>query len=95
MLHFLDYRGDEAFCSEKCRTQQMEMDESLETVERRHRLIIKSSVSYKMDNYAMRNSSEEQQSIFSIQKRPTIANLIACGLISMQNSGFGTNMTFM
>jgi zinc-finger of the FCS-type, C2-C2 len=97
MFHFLVYRGDKAFCSEKCRTEQMLMDESLETVERRQRLRAKSSVSYNRGNHAVRNSSDEQQnkSIFSIQKRPTIANLTACGLISLQNSVYATNTTFM
>lgn len=98
MLHFLDYRGDEAFCSEKCRTEQMEMDEALETVERRQRLITKSPFSYKVGNYLVRNSYEEEQqnnSMFYIQKQPTLANLKACGLISLQNSGFATNATFM
>jgi len=93
------YRGDEAFCSEKCRIEQMEMDEALETVERRQRLRNKSHVSHKAGNYLVRiNSYEEEQqnkSMFCIQKRPTIANLTACGLISWQNAGFGTNATFM
>ncbi|XP_078162048.1 uncharacterized protein LOC144557353 [Carex rostrata] len=93
------YRGDEAFCSEKCRTEQMEMDEALETVERRQRLMNKSHVSYKVGNYLVRNSYEEEQennkSMFCIQKRPTIANLTACGLTSLQNAGFSTNATFM
>jgi zinc-finger of the FCS-type, C2-C2 len=82
MLHFLVYRGDEAFCSEKCRTEQMDMDESVETVEHRQHLRAKSSVSY-------------NRGVFSIQKRPTIANLTACGLIGLQNSVYATNTTFM
>lgn len=76
----------------------MEMDEALETVERRQRLMTKSHVSYKVGNYLVTNSNEEEQqnkSMFCIQKRPTIANLTACGLISMQNAGFATNTTFM
>lgn len=93
------YRGDEAFCSEKCRIQQMQMDESLETVVRRQRLRTKSYVSHKIGNYEVRNSPEEEKqqnkSIFTIQKRPTIASLTACGLISLQNSGLATNVTFM
>ncbi|CAN6206686.1 unnamed protein product [Urochloa humidicola] len=58
------YKGDAAFCSDDCRQEQMDMDEALNAVARRHRLLSSSSPAAAEAPAAMR-------------RRPTIANLAA------------------
>ncbi|KAF0903671.1 hypothetical protein E2562_029048 [Oryza meyeriana var. granulata] len=67
------YRGDAAFCSDDCRQEQMDMDETLEAVARRHRLLCKPSTS---------PASAEATAAAPVRppmmhRRPTIANLAA------------------
>ncbi|KAG2614215.1 hypothetical protein PVAP13_4KG376203 [Panicum virgatum] len=65
-------RGDAAFCSDDCRQEQMDMDEALQTVARRHRLLRappSSSSSPAADAAASRPPA--------MRRRPTIANLAA------------------
>ncbi|XP_040381511.1 FCS-Like Zinc finger 7-like isoform X2 [Oryza brachyantha] len=63
------YRGDAAFCSDECRQEQMDMDEALQTVARRHRLLCKPSTSPSAAEAAARPPM--------MHRRPTIANLAA------------------
>ncbi|CAN6220086.1 unnamed protein product [Urochloa humidicola] len=62
------YRGDAAFCSDDCRQEQMDMDEALDAVARRHRLRSSSS------SPAAEASSSRPP---AMRRRPTIANLAA------------------
>uniref|UniRef100_J3MHM6 FLZ-type domain-containing protein n=1 Tax=Oryza brachyantha TaxID=4533 RepID=J3MHM6_ORYBR len=62
-------RGDAAFCSDECRQEQMDMDEALQTVARRHRLLCKPSTSPSAAEAAARPPM--------MHRRPTIANLAA------------------
>ncbi|CAL5050159.1 unnamed protein product [Urochloa decumbens] len=55
---------DAAFCSDDCRQEQMDMDEALNAVARRHRLLSSSPAAEASRPPAMR-------------RRPTIANLAA------------------
>ncbi|CAN6162721.1 unnamed protein product [Urochloa humidicola] len=64
------YRGDAAFCSDDCRQEQMDMDEALDAVARRHRLRSSSSSSP-----AAEASSSSRTP--AMRRRPTIANLAA------------------
>ncbi|KAF8772077.1 hypothetical protein HU200_006070 [Digitaria exilis] len=64
------YKGDAAFCSDDCRQEQMDMDDALHAVARRHRHLL------------MPSSSAEAAAAASsrppvMRRRPTIANLAA------------------
>ncbi|CAL5040857.1 unnamed protein product [Urochloa decumbens] len=60
------YKGDAAFCSDDCRQEQMDMDEALNAVARRHRLLSSSS-----------SPAAEASRPPAMRRRPTIANLAA------------------
>ncbi|CAN6192718.1 unnamed protein product [Urochloa humidicola] len=62
------YKGDAAFCSDDCRQEQMDMDEALNAVARRHRLLSSSSSS---------SPAAEASRPPAMRRRPTIANLAA------------------
>uniref|UniRef100_A0A0E0LFN2 FLZ-type domain-containing protein n=1 Tax=Oryza punctata TaxID=4537 RepID=A0A0E0LFN2_ORYPU len=66
------YRGDAAFCSEECRQEQMDMDEALQAVARRHRLVSKPSASPASAEAASTPARPPM-----MHRRPTIANLAA------------------
>ncbi|CAL4966402.1 unnamed protein product [Urochloa decumbens] len=57
---------DAAFCSDDCRQEQMDMDEALNAVARRHRLLSSSS-----------SPAAEASRPPAMRRRPTIANLAA------------------
>uniref|UniRef100_A0A0A9FSB7 FLZ-type domain-containing protein n=1 Tax=Arundo donax TaxID=35708 RepID=A0A0A9FSB7_ARUDO len=63
------YKGDAAFCSEDCRQDQIDMDEALDAVARRHYLL------------RMPSSGDVRAEAASrppmLRRRPTIANLAA------------------
>ncbi|XP_062178844.1 FCS-Like Zinc finger 6-like [Phragmites australis] len=63
------YKGDAAFCSEDCRGEQMDMDEALHAVARRHRLLRMPS------SPAPRGEAATRPPM--MRRRPTIANLAA------------------
>jgi hypothetical protein len=60
-------RGDSAFCSEDCREDQADMDEALQAVARRHRLL----------RTPPPPSSQQREEAPVMRRRPTIANLAA------------------
>ncbi|TVU07611.1 hypothetical protein EJB05_40975 [Eragrostis curvula] len=62
------YRGDAAFCSDDCRQEQMDMDEALHAVARRHRLLSTPSSS---------SAATADARPPMMRRRPTIANLAA------------------
>ncbi|OEL25942.1 hypothetical protein BAE44_0013045 [Dichanthelium oligosanthes] len=66
------YKGDAAFCSDDCRQEQMDMDEALHAVARRHRLLRAAPSS------SASPASEAASSRPPVmRRRPTIANLAA------------------
>lgn len=73
------YKGDAAFCSEDCRQEQMDMDEALDEVALRRRLILH----YKPSTLAAaeQNGTARGEAAASrppmMHRRPTIANLAA------------------
>lgn len=68
------YRGDAAFCSEDCREDQMEMDEALHAVARRHRLLRRAPSS---QSSSSSSSTAAEAAPVMMRRRPTIANLAA------------------
>ncbi|PAN22364.1 hypothetical protein GQ55_4G014400 [Panicum hallii var. hallii] len=67
------YKGDAAFCSDDCRQEQMDMDEALQAVARRHRLLRAPSSSSSSPAADAASSSRPP----AMRRRPTIANLAA------------------
>ncbi|BAF20492.1 FCS-Like Zinc finger 1 [Oryza sativa Japonica Group] len=65
------YRGDAAFCSDDCRQEQMDMDEALQAVARRHRL--RSSAAPASAEAAAAAPARSPM----MHRRPTIANFAA------------------
>uniref|UniRef100_A0A0E0E6D3 FLZ-type domain-containing protein n=1 Tax=Oryza meridionalis TaxID=40149 RepID=A0A0E0E6D3_9ORYZ len=65
------YRGDAAFCSDDCRQEQMDMDEALQAVARRHRLRSSPSPASAEATAAAPARSP------MMRRRPTIANFAA------------------
>ncbi|GJM97446.1 hypothetical protein PR202_ga14374 [Eleusine coracana subsp. coracana] len=63
------YKGDAAFCSEDCRLDQIEMDEALDAVARRHRLLSSAGAAVAI--------GDASGSPMMMRRRPTIANLAA------------------
>lgn len=63
------YKGDAAFCSEDCRLDQMDMDEALDAVARRYRLLSSTSKHASLGDASPRPTT--------MRRRPTIANLAA------------------
>ncbi|KAK1611587.1 hypothetical protein QYE76_035260 [Lolium multiflorum] len=70
------YRGDEAFCSEECRQEQMCMDEALRAVARRHRVLqhLKPAAAEPAASCA---TPQEGAAAAMMRRRPTIANINA------------------
>uniref|UniRef100_A0A0A9D4I8 FLZ-type domain-containing protein n=1 Tax=Arundo donax TaxID=35708 RepID=A0A0A9D4I8_ARUDO len=68
------YKGDAAFCSEECRQDQMDMDEALDAVARRHRLL--RMPSSPAAAAAARGEAASGPPMM-MRRRPTIANLAA------------------
>ncbi|XP_062229829.1 FCS-Like Zinc finger 7-like isoform X2 [Phragmites australis] len=67
------YKGDAAFCSEDCRQEQMDIDEALDAVARRHRLLRMPSSSQEAATVRAEAASRPPM----MRRRPTIANLAA------------------
>lgn len=66
-------RGDAAFCSDDCRQEQMAMDEALDAVARRHRLLRAPPPPSSSPAGEAPSSSRP----LVMRRRPTIANLAA------------------
>lgn len=66
------YKGDAAFCSDDCRQEQMDMDEALQSVARRHRLL-RAPPPPPSSSPAADAASRPP----AMRRRPTIANLAA------------------
>ncbi|XP_034588915.1 uncharacterized protein [Setaria viridis] len=67
------YKGDAAFCSDDCRQEQMAMDEALDAVARRHRLLRAPPPPSSSPAGEAPSSSRP----LVMRRRPTIANLAA------------------
>ncbi|KAL6603311.1 hypothetical protein ACP70R_043672 [Stipagrostis hirtigluma subsp. patula] len=63
------YKGNAAFCSDECRQEQMDMDEALDAVARRHRLLRTPPSAALGEAAPLRTPA--------MRRRPTIANLAA------------------
>jgi len=74
------YKGDAAFCGEECRQEQMSMDEALQAVSRRHRLLLhhrSAAATAELAAGAARREAEVEASrpTSVMRRRPTIANI--------------------
>uniref|UniRef100_A0ACD6AGN3 Uncharacterized protein n=1 Tax=Avena sativa TaxID=4498 RepID=A0ACD6AGN3_AVESA len=70
------YKGDAAFCGEECRQEQMSMDEALQAVSRRHRLLLhhrQAAATAEPAAGAARREAEASRPV--MRRRPTIANI--------------------
>lgn len=73
------YKGDAAFCSDDCRQEQMYMDEALDAVARRHRLLLHYKPSLPAAD-ELAGTTQHQAAASRppmMHRRPTIANLAA------------------
>jgi hypothetical protein len=69
-------RGDAAFCGEECRQEQMSMDEALQAVARRHR-VLQHRMPAAAEPVSSCNAPREAAAGAMIHRRPTIADLRA------------------